>query len=256
MNRYLATVLLFCNAVAPANAQNLADEYYDPAEMANSRAALKASHGSQVATLIMAERLEFQSNGGDALTLWEAQGWVGGDIQKLWFKTEGDYATDEGDLEEAELQALYSRAISPFWDIQAGIRHDIKPSPSRTYAVVGAQGLAPYWFEVDGALFLSNKGDLSARLEVEYEIRLTQRAMLQPRIELNAAFSDDSEVGVGSGLATAVAGLRLRYEVAREFAPYVGVSWRHAFGDTADYQIAEGSDVHRFSWIAGVRFWF
>lgn len=241
---------------AKSFAQNAADEFYDPEEMAKARATLKSGHGSQINTLILGERFEYHSNDGEALAVWEAQGWIGGDIEKFWLKTEGEYETDEGGFEEAEVQALYSRAVSPFWDIQAGLRHDLKPSPSRTYAVVGAQGLAPYWFELDGQLFLSDEGDLSARLEIEYEFRLSQKWMLQPRVEINAAFSDDEEIGVGSGLSNAEAGLRLRYELSREFAPYLGVSWNSAFGGTADFIRAEGSDTDQLSWVAGVRFWF
>ena len=149
-----------------------------------------------------------------------------------------------------------SSAISSFWDLQGGLRHDIKPSPSRSYGVIGVQGLAPYWFEVDAALFLSDKGDLSARLEAEYEIRLTQRAVLQPRVELNGSFSDDRAIDVGSGLSTADFGLRLRYEVAREFAPYIGVSYTRSFGDTKDFQRDDGDDTDQVSFVAGLRFWF
>lgn len=252
----LLVVLLVALAASPTLAQNAADAYYDPAEMAKARAALKSGHGSQINTLILGERLEVHSNDGDPLTVWEAQGWIGSDIQKLWFKTEGEYETDEGRFEEAEVQALYSRAVNAFWDLQAGLRHDIKPDPSRTYAVIGAQGVAPYWFELDGQLFLSNEGDISARLEAEYEFRLTQRLMLQPRIELNAALSDDEDIGMGSGLSTTEAGLRLRYEITREFAPYVGVSWNRAFGKTEDFIRAEGEDSDQVSWVAGIRFWF
>ncbi len=136
-------------------AQNAADEFYDADEMAKARAALKSGHGSQINSLILGERFEYQSNHGEALAVWEAQGWIGNDIEKFWVKTEGEYELDEGRFEEAEVQALYSRAVSPFWDLQIGVRHDIKPDPSRTYAVIGAQGLAPHWFELDGQLFLS-----------------------------------------------------------------------------------------------------
>lgn len=255
MTRLFITLVL---AITPtlALAQNAADAYYDPAEMAKSRAALKAAHGGQVSTLILGERLELHSNDGDPLTVWEAQAWVGGDIQKFWFKTEGEYETKEGQSEHAEVQALYSRAVNPFWDLQVGLRHDIKPDPSRSYAVIGVQGVAPYWFELDAQLFLSDKGDASARLEAEYEVRLTQRWILQPRIELNAAFSDDEDIGVGSGLSTAEAGLRLRYELTREFAPYLGVSWDYAFGNTQNFVRAEGEHSNQFSWVAGIRFWY
>lgn len=243
-------------SAASALAQQAADAYYDSTEMAKARARLKADHGNQINSLIIGERLEYQSGEGNPLTVWEGQGWIGRDLQKLWIKTEGEYNVEDGEFEEAELQALYSRAISPFWDLQAGLRHDIKPNPSRTYAVLGAQGLAPYWFELDGAFFLSDEGDASVRFEAEYEFRFTQRLILQPRVELNAAFSDDEDIGVGSGLSTVQAGLRLRYEVRREFAPYIGVSWNRAFGETKDFKQAAGEDAGELSWVAGLRFWF
>ncbi|MGR8948531.1 MAG: copper resistance protein B [Gammaproteobacteria bacterium] len=239
-----------------SEAQTAADAYYDPTEMANARQALKAHHGAQLNFLVLGERLEYQSNDGDPLVVWEGQGWLGRDEHKLWLKTEGEYTTQSDRFEEAEIQALYSRAISPFWDLQAGLSHDIKPDPSRSYFVVGLQGLAPYWFELDTALFLSNKGDVSMRLEAEYEFRITQRLILQPRIELNAAFSDDSEIGVGSGLSTAEAGLRLRYEFTRQFAPYIGIGWFSSFGETKDFQRADAEDTDDVSFIAGLRFWF
>ena len=253
----LIFVMLFGGISAlPVLAQNAADAYYDAAEMQKARAALKSSHGGQVASLILGERFEYQSNEGDSLTVWEGQGWIGTDEHKIWFKTEGEYENEENRFEEAEVQGLYSRAISPFWDLQFGLRHDVDPEPSRTYAVIGAQGLAPYWFELDGQLFVSEEGDVSARLEAEYELRFTQRLQLQPRIEVNAAFSSDEEIGVGSGLSTVAAGFRLRYEVDRQLVPYIGVSWSEAFGGTKDYVRDEGGDAGQVSWVAGIRFWF
>jgi len=224
--------------------------------MEKARQELTAMHGAQWNYLVLGERFEYHSNGGEPVAVWEGQGWLGGDVQRLWIKTEGEYASEDSRFEDAEIQALYSRAISPFWDLQAGLRYDITPNPSRTHAVVSLQGLARYWFEVDGALFLSDKGDFSTRLEAEYEFRLTQRLILQPRIELNAAFSDDAATGVGSGLSTADAGLRLRYEFKREFAPYLGVSWSRAFGDTRSFRRAEGEGSNQWSFVAGLRFWF
>ena len=239
-----------------ALAQSAADAYYDPEEMARAREALRSSHGDQINWLLLGERFEYQSNDGDSLAVWEAQGWIGGDEQKLWFKTEGEYESDGERFEEAEVQLLYSRAVHPFWDLQAGIRHDLNPNPSRTYAVFGAQGLAPYWFELDTQVFISNRGDVSARLEIEYELRLTQRLILQPRVELNAALSDDESIGVGSGLSTTEAGLRLRYEFRREFAPYIGISGNESYGETRDLIRADGEDSGHASLVAGIRFWF
>ena len=241
---------------SPALAWNAADAHYDPGEMAEARAELKSGHGGQIHALILGERLEYRSNEGDPLLILEGQGWVGGDLRKLWLKTEVEYETRERRVEKAEAQALYSRAITPFWDFQVGLRRDFRPDPSATYAVVGAQGLAPHWFEIDGQLFLSDGGDVSARLEAEYEFLLTQRLVLQPSIEIDVALSDDEDAGVGAGLSTAEAGLRLRYEVIREFAPYVGVSWERAFGDTRNFAEADGEDGERISWVTGIRLWF
>lgn len=243
---------MVCNS-SLSLAQSAADEYFDKDEMAAARAALRKSHGGQLNTFTMADRLEHLSNDGDAKTLWDGQGWIGTDADKLWWKTEGEY---EHGLHDAELQLLYSRATTPFFDLQVGIRHDFRPEPTRTHLVIGAQGLAPYWFELDGALFLNEQGDVSARLEAEYELRLTQRLMLQPRIELNAALSDDEDVGRGAGLSTVDTGIRLRYEFAREFAPYVGVSWSNSFGTTKKFTRADGDDANVFSVVAGLRFWF
>ncbi len=248
----IACVFLFSQT---GLAQNAADEYFDAAAMAEARAALRAGHGSQVNTLILAERFEYTFGDGESDLVWEGQGWIGGDLNKFWIKTEGHYEFDESDLDEFELQLLYSRAISSFWELQAGVRHDFEPDPSRSYATIGLQGLAPQWFELDAGFFLSDKGDLSARLEAEYELRLTQRLLLQPRLEINAAFSDDTAIGVASGLSTAEAGIRLRYEFRREIAPYIGVSWNHAFGDTRELLRSGGESSSEFLWLIGLRFW-
>ena len=201
------------------------------------------------------EQLEYRFQGGDDLLVWDAQGWYGGDKEKLWFKTEGEQPIG-GRLEAAELQLLYSRLISDFFDIQVGLRQDIKPQPERTFAVLGIQGLAPHFFEVDAAVFLSNKGELSARLKAEYELLLTQQLILQPSAELNFSATNVEERGIGSGLTNVELGLRLRYEFIREFAPYIGINWERLVGKTADLARDEGEDTDVFSIVAGVRFWF
>lgn len=168
-------------------------------------------------------------------------------------KTEGDGAF-RGDVDHAEVEALYSRAIDPYWNLQAGVRYDFEPS--RAYAALGVEGLAPYWFELEGALFLSDRGDLFARVSGYHDLRITQRLIIQPRAELNLAAQDVPRDRIGSGLSSTELGLRLRYEVSREFAPYVGVHWERRFGDTADFARADGNDVSDVSFVAGVRFWF
>jgi copper resistance protein B len=146
--------------------------------------------------------------------------------------------------------------VSPYFDLQGGVRHDFNPLPSRTYGAIGFEGLAPYWFEVEGALFLSERADLLARLEGYYDQPVTQRLIAQPRVELNFAAQDVEENEIGSGLSDFEVGLRLRYELRREFAPYLGVSWVRKVGDTADLARREGERRSSTSLVLGVRTWF
>ena len=185
-------------------------------------------------------------------TVWDIQGWIGDDLHKLWVKAEGER---EDSTDESELQLLYSRAWTPFFDWQVGLRHDFQPE-SRIQLAVGLQGLAPQWFEIDSALFLSDEGDLSARVEVEYDLLLTQRLVLQPRLEVELSASDVPEIGIGSGLAQTELGLRLRYEWHRKFAPYLGLNWTRLYGNTADFAVAAGGDDSDVSALIGVRLWY
>lgn len=245
---FAATLL----ATAPAYSQQIVD----PEATAAVRAHMQEHHGGGTIVYVEGERFEYRSNEGDPLFLWDAQGYYGGDLNKLWVKTEGEYDFSADRLEEAEVQALYSRAVGSFWDLQAGVRHDFAPFEERTYGVLGVQGLAPYRFEIDAAAFVSGHGDVTARIEAEYELLLTQRLILQPRAELNFALQDVPALEIGGGLSTAEAGLRLRYEIRREFAPYAGVTWTRSVGDTADFARASAGDPSSVSFVAGVRFWF
>ena len=206
----------------------------------------------QVFTFVQADRLEGRTSDGGEGYLLDLQGWVGTDSSKFWGKVEGNGVIG-GQVEGVEIQALYSRMISPFFDLQLGVRQDVMPDVSRTQAVIGVQGLAPYWFEVDAAAFISHTGDVTARLEAEYELLFTQRLVLQPRTELNVAFQEVEVLGLEAGLSSAEVGLRVRYEIRREFAPYVGVSWRQAVGATADFARAAGERSAGTSFVAGVR---
>ncbi len=212
-------------------------------------------HGGFVTWMFLADQLEYRLNDGRDGYKWDIQGWYGGDYDKIWLKSEGEGAFGEA-AEQLELQALYSRAIDPWWNFQAGIRHDFRPDPERTHLVLGIQGLAPYWFEVDGQLFLSNKGDLTARVEAEYDQRITNRLILQPLVEFDLAAQDIPELGIGAGLSSMEVGFRLRYEFVPEFAPYVGVEYGRKFGDTADFARAAGEDVGGWALLLGVRTWF
>ena len=239
----------------PAPTDHAADKVFDPAGMAKARGQLRKEHGGGVTSLVMANLAEWAPRSGKDSYRWEGEAWFGGDINRLTLKSEGEGVSGDG-LDRAELQALYSRSVGPYFNLQAGVRHDFEPKPSRTYATIGFEGLAPYWFEVGGAAFLSNKGDLSARFEGYYDQRLTQRLILQPRAELNLAASNDQATGVGSGLSDVELGLRLRYEIRREFAPYVGVTYDRKFGKSADYARTAGEDVEDARVVLGLRAWF
>lgn len=250
------TALPAGNAPAPAPpGDHYADRQFAPDEMARARAEMMRESGGQTFYQVMLNLAEYRVQQGRDGYRWDGEAWVGGDIDRLWLKSEGEGAFGD-DVESAEVQALYSRAIDPYFNLQAGLRQDFGPGPDRTYATVGFEGLAPYMFEVEGALFLSTKGDLLARLEGYYDQRLTQRLILQPRVELNLSAQDVPENRIGSGLVDAELGLRLRYEVTRQFAPYIGVSYDAKTGRTADFARAAGEDPTATSFVAGVRLWF
>lgn len=224
--------------------------------MAPSRRQLARENGGMKTDMVLIERLEarFATDGGEDGYVWDAQGWYGGDINRFVLKTEGE-GEFGGALEDAEIQALYSRAIGPFFDLQAGVRFDPEPD-TRTHLVVGVQGLAPYMFHVDGALFLSDRGDLTARIEGEYDQRITQQLILQPRIEVELAAQDIPEREIGAGITKIEPGLRLRYEFKPEFAPYIGVEYEAKLGETADLARLNGEDPDGFKLLVGLRAWF
>ena len=200
------------------------------------------------------DQLEVRDTEGDDPLVLEGSVWAGYDLNKFWLKAEAERLDDES--EELELQALYSRAVSAFWDVQVGIRKDFKPEPDREWGVIGLQGLAPYLFEVDAALFVGGSGRTALRLEAEYEFMFTQRLIMSPEVELNAYGHNDRDTGVGSGLADIEAGLRLRYEIRREFAPYLGVNWSKKYGNTADFAAVHGEDIEDTQFVLGIRAWY
>ncbi|MDO9588141.1 MAG: copper resistance protein B [Brevundimonas sp.] len=237
----------------PAHA---ADLVFGAEAMAAARRTLMRENGDIRTTAVVIDRLESGFGDRDDSWLWDVQGWSGGDINRFWWKSEGEGDVDGG-LEDAEFQALYSRAVTPFWDIQAGVRQDFRPDgEDTTHLVLGFQGLAPHWWEIDAAAFLSTNGDLTARVEAEYDQRITQRLILQPRLEIDLSASDIPELEIGSGLSSVEAGLRLRYEFRKEFAPYVGIEWSRSFGDTADHIEARGGDPEDTRFVVGLKAWF
>ena len=234
--------------------QHAADAIFGAEAMAKARAENHSAHGDMQTGTLMVERLEARIAKGEDGYLWDIQGWYGGDIDKFVLKSEGE-GEFGGSVEDAEVQALWGHAIGPFFDLQAGVRIDLEPE-TRSHLVLGVQGLAPYMWHVDGALFLSDRGDLTARIEGEYDQKITQRLILQPRVELELSAQDIPEREVGAGLTKIEPGLRLRYEIAREFAPYVGVEYEAKLGETADIAKAAGEDPDGLKFLLGVRAWF
>lgn len=235
----------------PAHA---ADARFGAPSMAAARKLLRREHGGMASHKIFIDQLEAMTGDGGDGYAWQGEAWYGGDIDRLWLKTEGEGRFKGG--ADAEVQVLWSHAIGPWFNLQGGLRQDLGDGPERTHAVVGVKGLAPYWIELDAALFLSDRGDLTARIEAEYDLRLTRRLILQPRAEIALAAQDMRASGIGSGLSSAEAELRLRYEIVPDFAPYVGVTYESAFGRTSRLRRAAGDRTHGAALVFGLRTWF
>lgn len=204
--------------------------------------------------LFLADQLEWQDADAGSALAWDLSGWFGGDIDRLAFRAEGERLA--GHTEKAELQLLWSHAIGPWWESVLGVRQDFKPGPAQTWAAFGVQGMPLYGLETEVTAFLGEGGQSALRLGAEYDILLTNRLILQPAAELNLHGRKDEARGVGSGLSDLELGLRLRYEIRREFAPYLGVSWHRACGNTADLHREHGEKVSEARLVAGIRFWF
>ncbi len=241
-------------ASAGSGPPRAADAIWGADAMRASRNALRTENGGMNVFWFQGDRAEYRAREGGDGYLWDVQGYYGGDLDKFWFKSEGEGTFGEKP-EAAEIQGLWSHAIGPWWDLQVGVRQDLT-GPERTHAVIGVQGLAPYMFELDAAAFLSTNGDLTARVEAELDQRITQRLILQPRAEVNLSAQDIPELGVGAGLDSVELGLRLRYEFAREFAPYIGIEQEWKVGQSADYARLAGEDPSVTNYVVGVRFWF
>ena len=213
-----------------------------------------ATHDQSVHYFVLLDQLEWQAaNDAGGINL-DGKGWIGRDRDRLWFRTEGDGEVDR--VEAAQAHVLYGRQIARWWDVVGGIRQDFRPGPAQTWAVLGIQGLAPYWFEIEATAYVGASGRTQARLELEYELLLTNRLVLQPLVEVEVFGMSDPERGVGAGLSTTDIGFRLRHELRREVAPYVGVVWSNKWGKTADFARAGGDDASGARLVAGVRLWF
>jgi len=208
-------------------------------------------HGSDLFNMIKME-VDY-ADAHDGLWNWNLDGWVGGDVERLWTRSKGQVA--DGDIEDAEAQLFYGRNFHPFWDALIGVRQDFEPD-SETYLAAGVVGLAPYFFETEVTAFVSTEGDLSARFEQSFELPVTQRLIVEPRIELSAFAQDVPARGIGAGFSDIEAGLQIRYEVTRKFAPYVDLVWERDLGETASLTRANGEDVEDATLRFGVRAWF
>ena len=191
---------------------------------------------------------------------WDIEGWYGGDYNRLWFKSEGQNDTAFKADYDVDFQLLYGRFIQKYYDFQIGPRVETQSfrgrNVTRGLGVIGIEGLVPYNYEFESALFIAQNGDVSARLSLTKDMLLTQRLILQTRFETNAAAQRDEEFTTGSGLNNLEFGVRLRYEIRREFAPYVGISLDRSFGETATLVRQEGGNPSQVRFVVGVRTWF
>lgn len=268
MRRALPTLIVMCALASPAWAQpptpppdataQPLPPFIPPLTDADRAAAFPPVHGhhtgdNAIRAMVLFDQLEWQAFGRANGLSWDTTSWVGTDIHRVWLRAEGDRA--RGRFEQAQLQLLYGRAISRWWQVMAGARQDVRPGEPRTAAAIGVEGIAPYVFHVDATLFTELNGRTHLRAETEYELLVTNRVVLQPLAEVELYSRADPAQQLGRGLATLDAGVRLRYEVRREFAPYVGLVWHRAFFDTADRHRAAGRRDRGVAVAVGLRVW-
>ena len=213
-----------------------------------------AVHDTAISFKALFDQLEWQYIHGKQGLRWDNNTWIGGDVHRFWIKSEGEAV--DGIVDDGDVRLLYGRSFSRWWEWVAGVRHDFQPDPQHTWFTAGLHGLAPQWFEIDAMASIGPNGHTSARLEVEYEALMTNRLVLQPLVELSFAGKDDPDRGIGAGLSTGEVGFRLRYELRRGLAPYVGLVWHRKLFGTGDYASAAGDDVGGWHVVVGVRTWF
>jgi copper resistance protein B len=199
------------------------------------------------------DKLEWNRSRGLDSAKWDMEAYYGSDYDKFFFKSEGTYDGTAKKFDEARFQALYSRMISYYFDLQVGIRHDVSPKPSRTYAVIGLEGLAPGFFEIDADAYLSQKGEISGTFTGWYDLLITNRLILQPRADVKMQLQSVPELELGRGITDFELGARLRYEFTRNFAPYIGVSWDRKVGETATIAERSQKPTSSVNFVGGVR---
>ncbi len=202
---------------------------------------------------VIIDQLESVSGDEGEATAYDLQAWLSQGMQRVTLKAEGDI--EHSELEESRTELLWGKALSAYWDTQLGVRHDTGAMPDQSWLAFGVQGLAPYWFEIDATAYLGSGGQTSVRLDVEYDLLLTQRLIFEPGAELNLYGKRNTKRGIRSGLSDVTLGMRLRYEFTRQFAPYVGIEWTESYVDSREFTRAEGKKVGGATWVAGLRLW-
>src|ERR1700758_2320516 len=245
-----AAALIAFATVAAAQPPPTKDEP-PPMPGMNADGAVQPVMDQEVLAHAIFSQLEGRANASNTEFRWEGQGWVGTDYDKLWIKSEG--TVSKGAVDDGQQEFLYSRAVTTYFDLQGGLRSDIDSRPPRNWAAFGIQGLAPYFFDLELTGFVSGEGHLAAKLEASYDLLLTQRLILQPQIELNVYSKGDSARLVGAGFSDIDTGLRLRYEISRKFAPYIGVAYQGTFGQTADFSRRSAESAGNVRFVFGVR---
>jgi len=212
-------------------------------------------HAARWNYFVHIDQLEAWDNAHSKGQQWQIEAWLGGDINRLWLHSDGQRVDEK--LDNWSMDALYGRALSPWWDVVAGVRHDgNKQAPDLTRAVIGLQGLAPYEFDISVSAYLGGTGQAELVLEAEYSVLFTNRLILQPMLEIHWTAANDQPRHVGNGFNEMQIGARLRYEITRRLAPYIGFVHERHYGTTADWQSAAGESSRDSRWIAGIRVWF
>lgn len=215
--------------------------------------AVMHTHGDGVHSLVLFNRLEAWHDDAGRGLRWEGRAWIGGDVDRLWLRSEGERSG--GKTDAADIEALYGHSVSPWWDAVVGVRHDTHAGAARTSIAIGLQGMAPQKFEATATAYIDAHGRVAARLGVERDIPLSAHWYVQPMVEANLQAHRDPRSATGAARSSLETGLRLRYEVSRRFAPYIGVVHERRYGmDTG----SAGPDTHDTDtrWVFGVRFWF
>lgn len=211
-------------------------------------------HDDPLVSKFMLDKLEYVHGDQTDSMLWDGRIRLGYDINKLWIRSEGQRS--HGKTTDADAELLWGHTYAAYWDVVTGVRHDFGSGPTRDWAAIGIQGLARYRFDVEATAYAGPSGRGALRLKTAYDLLLTQRLIYTPEFDANLYTKDDVERGIGAGLADTSLGMRLRYEIRREFAPYIGVDYVQKYGKTAELSRINGEPAHEVRWIAGVRVWF